>query len=342
MFGGTAIDDTRPDGTLDDGLGGAGPTDVEVRRIADGASPAIVNILVNLANSQSAGSGLVLTSRGHVLTNNHVINGATDITVEIGVTGESFDAEVLGYDVGDDVALLELEDASGLETIRTADSSTVSRNDHVVAIGNALGEFGPPSAVPGRVTALHQDITAGDGAELETLPDMIRFSGAIRPGDSGGALVDGQGRVVGMNTAADAGGNRFGFTAGPTGFAIPIETALTIAEQIRAGDDRGGVHIGDRALLGVVLSESTEETPFGGGGDGARITDVGADTPAERAGLDDGAVIVAVDRRVVRSNDDLRAALDRHHPGDRVVLRWYDGDGDPHRATVRLIKGPPA
>jgi S1-C subfamily serine protease len=341
---GTAIDDTRPDGTLTDEPGTPGPADAAVRRIADAVSPAIVNVLVQLANdTQSAGSGLVLTSSGHVLTNNHVINGATDITVEIGITGDRFDAEVLGYDVGDDVALLELEDASGLETINTAPSSTLTRNQRVVAIGNALGRFGAPTAVPGRITALHQDITAGDGPERERLIDMIRFSGSIHPGDSGGALVDTEGRVVGMNTAADPGGSRLGFSIEPTGFAIPIETAIAIAEQIRQGDDRNGVHIGDRALLGVVLSESSEATPFGDGArNGALVTDVGDDTPASDAGLEEGSIIVGVGRRTIRSNDDLRAALDAFHPGDRVVVHWIDADGDAHRATVTLVEGPPA
>jgi S1-C subfamily serine protease len=340
---GPAIDDTRPDGTDVGELETSDPVDADVRRVADAVSPAVVNILVQLANdTQAAGSGLVLTSTGHVLTNNHVINGAKDITVQIGVTGDHFDAEVIGYDVGDDVALLELDDASHLETIRTAPSSTLSRNERVVAIGNALGQFDEPSAVPGRVTALHQDITAGDGAERERLADMIRFSGSIHPGDSGGALVDTDGRVVGMNTAADPGGSRLGFDFGPTGFAIPIETAVAIAEQIRDGDDRGGVHIGDRALLGVVLSESSEGAPFDGGGDGARITDVGGDTPAEDAGLEEGSIIVGIGRRDVRSNDDLRAVLDRFHPGDRVVVHWLDADGDAHHARVTLIEGPPA
>jgi S1-C subfamily serine protease len=337
-FPGLATDDTVPDRALT-GDEVPNPTGVDVHGIADEVSPAIVNLLVELSDgNRSAGSGLLLTSSGLVLTNNHVISGATDIQAEIGVTSDEFDAEVLGYDMGDDVALLRLEDASGLPTIETAPSSTLARADGVVAIGNRLGQFGPPAAVPGVVTALEQSITAGDGPTRETLVDMIRFSGSLRPGDSGGALVDADGKVVGMNTAADAGG-RFGFGSGGTGFAIPIERAVAIAEQIRRGDDRDGVHIGARALLGVFLSSATEDDPFG---DGARVTRVGDDTPAADAGLEAGATIVGVARREIRSNDDLRAALDRYHPGDRVTIHWIDGDGDPQRAAATLTEGPPA
>jgi S1-C subfamily serine protease len=320
------------------------PTDIDVEGIADRVSPAVVNLRVLLTSGYAtAGSGLVISAAGHVLTNNHVINGAREVQVQFGTTGEEKEAEVLGYDMGDDVALLKLQDVSDLETIRTARSTTVSRNDSVVAIGNALGAFGKPSAVGGTVTALNQSITAGDGAEREVLPNMIRFSGAIRPGDSGGALVDARGRVVGMNTAADPGGaDRFGLNAGTTGFAIPIETALGIADQIRRGDDSNGVHIGDRALLGVLLSERSEVGPFDDGGTGALVTGVDEDSAAADAGIEDGSTILAVAGRSIRSNDDLRHALDRFHPGDRVVVRWTDPDGDGRRATVTLRKGPPA
>lgn len=341
---GIPTDDTRVDESFADEFGVDVPTDIDVNDIAEAVSPAIVNLRVTLASGYAtAGSGLVITRSGHVLTNNHVINGAREIAVEFGTTGETTQARVLGYDMGDDVALLKLADVSGLQTIRTAPSTTVSRRDSVVAIGNALGAFGEPSAVPGRVTALRQAITAGDGAERETLPNMIRFSGSIRPGDSGGALVDARGRVVGMNTAADPGGtDRFGTSSGTTGFAIPIETAIAIANQIRAGDDSNGVHIGARALLGVALSDRSEAGPFDDAGDGALVTDVGNGTPAAAAGIDDDSTIVAVAGRSIGSNDDLREALDRYHPGDRVIVRWIDASGDARQARVTLTEGPPA
>lgn len=328
------------DSTPDNGLGSA---NVDVRSIANAVSPSVVNISATLSSeAQTAGSGLVLSRSGLVLTNNHVINGATSIAVQVGVTGDTFSAEVVGYDVGDDVALLQLDNASGMKPITLGNPATVTSGDAVVAIGNALGRFNAPSAVGGTVTGLHQSITAGDGAEQESLPDTIRFAGPIRPGDSGGALVDRDGRVIGMNTAADTGTDRFGATAGTTGFAIPITTAIGIADQIRQGDESNGVHVGKRALLGIGLADGSENPPFAGSDAGAEVAQVGADTPADNAGIQEGDTIVRVDQRSIGSNDDLRAALDRHHPGDKVVVRWVDRDGGTHRATVSLAEGPPA
>ncbi len=314
-------------------------SNVDVRRIATAVSPAIVNIASTLQDgNQTAGSGIILTSSGEVLTNNHVINGAQDIQVEIGVTRKVYAAKVLGYDVGDDIALIQMQGATGLKTVTTATSSSVSRNDEVVAIGNALGRFGPPSAVGGTVTALHQSITAGDGLDRESLDDMIRIAASIQPGDSGGALVNTAGQVIGINTAADSGGNEFRYTAGTTGFAIPIERALSIAHQIRANDTSGGAHIGDRALLGVVLAGPNDGF---GAGVGAEVTDIGDGSPAAAAGIQAGDTITALGGHAVRSGDQLRTVLERYHPHDRVVVTWTDSSGDSHHATVTLTKGPP-
>lgn len=312
--------------------------DTAVARIAEAVSPAVVNIAATRSGGgQAAGSGMVLTSSGEVLTNNHVISGATKIEVEVGVTGETYTARVLGYDVEDDVALLKLNDASEMTTITTAAAASVSRNDAVIAIGNALGRFGEPSVVTGTVTALHQQVTAGDGLEEETLSDMIRVAAPIQPGDSGGALLNDAGEVIGMNTAADSGAGRFGFQPGTTGFAIPIHNAISIVEEIKDGDASNGAHIGDRALLGVVLQES----PSGSLG-GADVADVSADSPAADAGLEPGSTITALGSESIDSIDDLRAALEPLHPGDEVRVAWTDSSGERHRATVTLVKGPPA
>jgi len=309
-------------------------------------NPAIVNIATTLSGGQeAAGTGMVLTASGEVLTNNHVINGATKIEVQVGVTDKTYTAKVVGYDVADDVALIKLNNASGMKTISTATASSVSRNDAVVAIGNALGRFGTPSAVGGAVTALHQKVTAGDGLDQETLSDMIRIAASIQPGDSGGALVDDAGKVIGMNTAADAGSGRFGYQSGTTGFAIPITNAITIVNEIKNGNASNGAHIGDRALLGVVLQSTS--FPFGSdnsgsSGSGAAVADVGSNTPAAGAGLAVGDTITALGDHTVRSSSDLRGVLDTYHPGDKVTVAWTDGSGQGHHATVTLSKGPPA
>ncbi len=188
------------------GSGTSGNVNIDVDGIAKKVNPAIVNIATTLSGGgEAAGTGMVLTSSGEVLTNNHVINGATKIQVEVGVTGKTYTAKVLGYDVEDDVALIKLNNASGMKTIST--DTSVSKNDEVVAVGNALGKFGEPAAVGGTVTALHQKVTAGDSRRLdqETLSDMIRIAASIQPGDSGGALVNEDAKVIGMNTAADSG-----------------------------------------------------------------------------------------------------------------------------------------
>ncbi len=337
-------------GSSNDGSssGSGANVNIDVNKIASKVNPAIVNIASTLSGgSEAAGTGMVLTSSGEVLTNNHVIDGATKIQVEVGITGKTYTAKVLGYDIGDDVALIKLDNASGMKAISAASAASVSKNDAVVAIGNALGRFGTPSAVAGSVTALHQKVTAGDGLDQETLSDMIRIAASIQPGDSGGALVDGSGKVIGMNTAADAGSGQFGYRAGTTGFAIPINTALKIVAEIKSGDSSNGAHIGDRALLGVVLQDASSDSPLGSNGSGsdtsgAPISDVGSDTPAASAGMQAGDTITALGKTSIRSIGDLRTALDSYHPGDKVTVAWTDSSGNSHHATVTLTKGAPA
>jgi S1-C subfamily serine protease len=190
-------------------------------------------------------------------------------------------------------------------------------------------------------------VTAGDGFDQESLSDMIRIAAAIQPGDSGGALVNDQGKVIGMNTAADVGSGQFGYRSGTTGFAIPIHNAIAIADEIRDGDTSNGAHIGDRALLGIVLEDTSSQGPFGSdnGGqtiNGAGVADVSSDSPAADAGIEAGSTITALGSHAIGSVDELRAALDTYHPGDDVRVTWTDGSGQDHRATVTLVKGPPA
>ena len=331
--------------------GSTGNVNIDVSGIAKKVNPAIVNIETTLSGGgEAAGTGMVLTSSGEVLTNNHVINGATKIRVELGITGKTYTAKVVGYDSADDVALIKLDNASGMKTIAT--ETSVSKNDKVVAIGNALGRFGTPSAVGGTVSALHQKVTAGDGGDSETLSDMIRIAASIQPGDSGGALVNESGKVIGMNTAADSGagqspfGGQFGSQTGTTGFAIPIGNAIKVVDEIRDGDTSNGAHIGDRALLGVVLEEPSSNSPFGddtgNGSNGAAVSDVSSGSPADNAGIQPGDTITAVGSKSVDSADQLRTVLNGYHPGDKVTITWTDDSGTSHHASVTLTKGPPA
>ncbi len=235
--------------------GGSGSLDQAA--IAAKVTPALVDINTTLAQGRAAGTGMLISSTGEILTNNHVIADATSIKVTIAGTGPTYNAKVVGYDVTEDVALVQITDkVSGLPTVTFGDPSKVQVGDPVVAIGNALGKGGTPSVSQGQVTRLDQQVTAGDGnGNQETLEGMIQINAPIQPGDSGGALVDSSGSIIGMNTAA-AGGGQFNSQSGSNvGFAIPIDHAVSIVSQIRTGVETDKVHIGDRALLGVQVQD---------------------------------------------------------------------------------------
>jgi S1-C subfamily serine protease len=260
-------------------------------QVAATADPAAVDVVSRLGYSRGtlAGTGLVLTSTGEVLTNNHVIEGAVSIKVTDVGNGRTYKAVVVGYDEKDDIAVLQLQHASGLKTAALGDSSAVKAGDKVVGIGNADGRGGRPSAVAGKVTALGQSITATDEAAgtSEHLTGLIRTSANIQAGDSGGPLVNSQGRVVGIDTAASS---RYQFaaqTAHTQAYAIPINRAISIADKIEAGRSSATVHIGATAFLGVGLLPSAAGFP-GSTGTGATVVGVAAGSPAARAGLTAG------------------------------------------------------
>jgi S1-C subfamily serine protease len=284
----------------------------------------------------AAGTGIVLTSSGEVLTNNHVIAGATSITVRDVGTGRTYRARVVGTDATDDVAVLQLRGASGLTTATLGSSSGVSVGDAVKAVGNAGGVGGTPAVASGTVTALRRAITVGDpaGGDLERLRGLIQTNARLEPGDSGGPLLDSAGRVVGINTAASA---EVGFRSGSSeGYAIPIDRALTIAKQIEAGRGSATVHIGPRAFIGIQVAAGP------GYRAGVLVGDVFSGSPAEGAGLEAGDLIVTFDGRRLASPAALTSLVGRHHPGDSVKISWRDQYGVLHRATVHLATGPAA
>lgn len=312
-------------------------------RVAQG----VVNVNTTLGSGGGgAGTGIVLSPDGVVLTNNHVISGATSIHVEFGLTGATHSAEVLGYAVQDDVALIKIEGVSGLKPVTLGDSSQVEVDDGILALGNALGRGGAPAVAQGVVTALGRTIRASDGTEAgETLTDMIQIAAAIQPGDSGGPIIDRSGDVIGITTAGNARRRAFEGGSSNAGFAIPINRAKAIVRQIQSGEDTDRVHIGTRALLGVLATDADGADEFGGepvASPGALITEVQPDTGAEKIGLERGAVIISVGDTQVTGTDGLHEVLLPYHPGDRVKIVWIDPDGDRRSATARLIAGPPA
>ena len=244
-------------------LSGSGsPSNVSA--IAATVDPGLVDINSTFGYEQAsgAGTGIVLTSTGEILTNNHVIDGATAISVTDVGNGKTYKATVVGYDATQDIAVLQLQGASGLKVANIGDSSKATVGEGVVAIGNAGGTGGTPSAAGGSIIALNQPITASDelGGTSEQLTGLIEVNADVQPGDSGGSLVNGAGQVIGIDTAASGtNGANDPFAAyesggsGNQGFAIPINEALTIARQMVAGTASATVHIGSTAFLGVEL-----------------------------------------------------------------------------------------
>jgi S1-C subfamily serine protease len=287
----------------------------------------VVSVL-QYQNAESAGTGLVLSSGGEVLTNNHVINGATSVTVTIASTGKSYRADVVGTDPSDDVAVLQLRNASGLTTANVADTSDVSVGDAVTGVGNA-GGTGTLRASSGKVTALDQSITAtdNDGQDPEKLTGLIQTNAQIISGDSGGPLYNASGEVVGIDTAASL--NR---TATESAYAIPINKAVGIADQIEAGTETSKIHIGLPAFLGVGLDAQTT--------DRALISSALDGGPAAGAGITAGSVVTAVDGTHIGTAASLKPALQKHQPGDKVSITWTDASGSSHTATVTLVAGP--
>ena len=315
------------------GNGGSGGVSSSITGKID---PGVVDINTDLGydqGSRAAGTGMVVTSNGEVITNNHVIIGATSITATDVGNGRTYTARVLGYDHTRDIAVLQLEGASGLKTVSLGDSGTVKVGDTIATIGNAGGTGGTPSAASGRVSAVGRSITAGDEltGENEHLHGLIELNGGLEPGDSGGPLVNSSGQVVGMDTAASS---TFVFNNATDGFAIPIDEVKTVAADIVAGNAQGAIHVGETGFLGVTVNTNANVT-------GALIQSVVSGTPAAGTALAADDVITAVDGQAVSSPLSLTDAILRHQPGDTITISWRTPSGSTASAKVKLASGPP-
>jgi S1-C subfamily serine protease len=346
------------------GLGAAnafGASTLTTAQIASKVNPGLVDVVSTLGyqNGKAAGTGMVLTSSGEVLTNNHVIDGATSIKVTDVGNGRTYSAKVVGYDKSHDVAVLQMLSASGLNTVSLS-SSGVQGGQKVVALGNALGKGGTPSVATGKVTGTGRTITASDetAGNAEQLKGLIQTNAGIQPGDSGGPLVNTQGDVVGMNTAASSNISTTGFGSqserpATQAFAIPITQAASIADQIEAGKASTTVHIGATGFLGISVDSSSAGSTGGFGGfygnnggndgsaaSGAPVAGVVSGSAAAQAGLTQGDVITSVAGHTITSSKGVSSALAGHHPGDKVTIGWTDQAGQSHTATVPLGSGP--
>ena len=294
-----------------------------------GTGVVLITTKLGYQSGAAAGTGMVLTSSGEVLTNNHVITHSTSIRVTIPGTGKSYPAHVVGYAVSKDVAVIQLDGASNLKTI-TASTAKVSIGQKVTAIGNAGGR-GVLSTANGSITGTGRSIVAGDeSGGAERLTGLLETNAGVEPGDSGGALMNSSGQVIGMTTAASTG---YGYrdTAASDAYAIPIARALELARQMTDGRSSSTVHIGPTAFLGVSV---------GNGDGGAAIADLVSGGPADRAGLQDGDVITAVNGRSVRSASSLTTVMLSLKPGAKVSVTYLDQTGR-QSVSVTLGSGPP-
>jgi S1-C subfamily serine protease len=325
-----------------------------------------INTNLSYQDEQAAGTGMVLTPDGEVLTNNHVIDGATSISVTDVGNGKTYNASVVGYDRTGDIAVIKLSGASGLQTVTTS-TGTAAVGQAVVGVGNAGGTGGTPSNAGGSVTALDQSITASDdgGGNAENLTGLIETNAGIEPGDSGGSLVNTSGQVIGMDTAASA---NSGYQVSATqAYAIPIQTALSVAHKIVDGQASSTIHIGGTGFLGLGISTSGSSSSSGTGGGfgdgsggfslgggsgsgsgsggtsstGAVVSQVLSGSAAGKAGVAVGDTIDSLNGQTISSPTDLTNDLEPEHPGDTVQLQWTDQSGQTHTASVTLGSGPP-
>ncbi|MCZ4499136.1 MAG: septum formation initiator [Marmoricola sp.] len=287
-----------------------------------------ISTTLDFGTGEAAGTGMVIDSDGTVITNHHVVADATAITVTVPSTGTTYDATVVGTNAVTDVAVLKLSDASGLTTV-TTDTAGTAVGDDVTAVGDAGGDGGSLTAADGTITGLQQSVTVQNesGTGSSTLTGLIEVDADIIPGDSGGALLDSSGTVVGMNVAASSG------TQNITGYVIPIRRVLTVADQILAGDTGTGNVIGYSGFLGVQLA-SDASTPT--------VAGVVDDSPAAAAGLAAGDTITAIDGTSITTATGLRESIGSYQAGRNVKVSWTDSTGTTHTATVTLAQAPVA
>jgi S1-C subfamily serine protease len=307
-----------------------------------GSGVVVINTNLGYQSAAGAGTGMVLTSSGLVLTNNHVIAGATQVRVVVPGTGHRYSARVVGYAKSDDVALLQLQSAANLKTVSTGNASRLKLGTKVTALGNA-GGTGRLTSVTGTVTGLGKSITAsaGDGSNPERLTGLIETNANVQPGDSGGPLLDTGSHVVGMNTAVSENSPFAGNDA--DAYAIPITHALSIVRQIAAGKSSATVHIGGTAFLGVQVG-SVPSDPYDYGSlpaSGAYIASVVPNGPAASAGLAVGDVITAIDGRSVSGPATVSTIVLQKKPGATITVRYVDQSGAGYVTHVKLGSGPP-
>lgn len=298
-----------------------------IPKLVENVQPSVVSIDVKGNGTEDQGTGMIITSNGLVVTNNHVIaaavNGGT-ITVTRTGTTKSMKATLIGTNPIDDVALIKINNVSNLATVTFGNSNDLLVGDPVVAIGNALGlAAGTPTVTSGIVSALGRTVTAGTSSSTETLSNMIQTDAAINPGNSGGPLLDAQGDVVGMNTAV-AGTLADGSSAQNIGFAIPVSTIESLLKSLKAGASV----VNHGAFIGVEITSMTPalQAEYGFSvSSGVVVMSVIAGTGAASAGVKQGDIIVGINSTVINSTQDVSSVVSSLRPGDEITLKIVRG-----------------
>jgi putative serine protease PepD len=339
--GGVAVQswrDRHDDGTSSDGISGVDTVSVppikagneSVASVAKALLPSTVQIMADYDGQHlgATGSGWVFDRQGHIITNNHVIAGAADggdIEV-VDHSGQQYAAKLIGRSTVYDIAVLYVKQAKNLDPVSLGASQAMNVGDPVVAIGSPLGLN--ETVTSGIISALNRPVTTGESADDTSYINAVQTDAAINPGNSGGPLVSMQGQVIGVNSAiATTGGNALGSGESGNigvGFAIPIEQVVTTADQIlRTGKAQYPV-IGAKVLTGGDQD-----------GGGAVIDSVLADTPADKAGLEKGDVVTAVDDQAISDGQSLIVQIRTHLPGDTITLT-VERDGNERQVEITL------
>ncbi len=301
--------------------------------IARMVDPVVVDIdTVNQTDTGyaiAAATGLVVSSDGYIVTNNHVVQRATTIKVRIDGRGELYRASFVGADPAADVAVIKVDVPGSLRAVHLSRLPKIAIGEPIFAIGNALGRGGAPAVSSGRISALGRSISAGDvlSSSPEQLSGLIVTSARTRPGNSGGPLVNGQGQVIGMNTATSR--------SGTLGYALPVSRVTAIVSAIESGRPGDGVVLGLRAFLGVVVRPPRSAATA----TGVLVTRIVLGDPAAEAGIEPGDTIVSFDGRPTPTVSVLSGLVKREQPGESATVT-FDAPFGRRTVAVRLIEGP--
>jgi S1-C subfamily serine protease len=287
---------------------------LDVKGILAKVEPSVVDIVASSRRETGEGTGIIISPDGYILTNAHVVSGASKVTVSTAASSKALTATVIGADESHDVALIKVDGGSGLPAAELGRSADMKVGDDVVAIGNALGLRGDPTVTRGIVSALNRTV--------ENLTGMIQTDAAINPGNSGGPLVNAAGQVIGINTAVAADG------AQNIGFAIPIDKAKDLADRLKTGQGPAPT-----AFLGVSTTETSD------GSAGAMVVSLVSGGPAQKAGITVGDLIVSFDGKPVSSADGLSGLVQARQPGDTVQV-VIERNGSSRTVSVALGTKP--